>query len=218
MVICDIETHAIPDAEQYLTEPVSAPANYKDEAKIAAYIAEKRAEQLSRCALDPDLARVVAIGYAYHDTDRVEVLTARDTQDERLMLEAFWRSAHGHRFVTFNGHKFDLPVLMRRSLYLNVPYPRVNIDRYRSDNLDLFNVLTWNGTINGHSLRFYCARFGITIDDLTTGKDIAAMVAAGDWHGVALHCEADVKATKALAARLGVLPTTKTAEVAEGAF
>jgi predicted PolB exonuclease-like 3'-5' exonuclease len=223
VLIYDAETVAIDDADQYLFEPIEAPSNWKDEAKIAAYIAEKRQARASKCALDVDLARIVALGYAFDDSGSVEIMVCRTEAEERVALEGFWRAAQGQRLVTFNGRSFDNPLVMRRSLYLNVRHQSLNLDRYRTGDIDLMDYLTYRGTINAHSLRFYCARFGITIDDLTTGKDIAAMVAAGDWHGVALHCEADVKATKALAARLGVLPTAKqvTANVAadgEGAF
>jgi uncharacterized protein YprB with RNaseH-like and TPR domain len=208
VVVCDIETSAILDAEQYLTEPLDAPSNWKDPAKIAQYIEDKRKEQLDRCALDPDLARIVAIGYAFHDGDSVFIQTARDQNDEQLMLEQFWRNTKGHLYVTFAGLRFDLPVLMRRSQYLRVPYRTLNVDRYRSPHVDLANRLSFYGVLPAHSLKFYCARFGITCDDLTMGKDVPGLVAAGDWPAVEAHCRADVLATKALANRLGYLTLT----------
>jgi hypothetical protein len=42
-IVLDIETVGLPDAASYM-EPVTAPANYKDPEKIAAYVAERHAE------------------------------------------------------------------------------------------------------------------------------------------------------------------------------
>ena len=41
--------------------------------------------------------------------------------------------------------------------------------------------------------------------DPHSGKDIAALVAAGEWAGVEGHCTADILKTAALARRIGVL-------------
>ena len=203
-LVCDIETFAIHDAAQYL-EPVEAPSNYKDEAKIAAYIKEAEAKQLGRCALDPDLCRIVALGWMHEGNDHPEVLITPDEQTERYALEMFWRVAHERTLVTFHGLAFDLPVLMRRSLYLGIEHPILNLDKYRTPHCDLLARLTFNGVLPAHKLRFYLARFGIPVDDLTTGKDIAALVEANDWKGVMAHCEADVRGTHALAQRLGYI-------------
>jgi uncharacterized protein YprB with RNaseH-like and TPR domain len=53
-----------------------------------------------------------------------KALTARSVEDERRILEGFWdvvRGARDWRFVTYNGLAFDLPYLIRRSVYLGVP-------------------------------------------------------------------------------------------------
>lgn len=220
-LIVDLETAPIEDAEQYLTDPVSAPANYKDPEKIASYIADARQQQLGKCALDPDLCRMVAIGWCYSDRSEPVVMGAENARTERWLLEQFWDNAIAplggiRTLITFNGHRFDLPVLMRRSLYLGIRHPALNIDKYRSPHKDLMSVLTYNGVLQAHSLKFYCARFGIPVDDVLTGKDIGQLVKDGKWADVLAHCKADVLATKALATRLGVLPAVEA--VAQGAF
>ncbi len=114
----NIETRADPEAVARLPEP-EAPANYKDPAKIAAYITEKKAAQITQAALDPDAAFASSIAYRLGENDqtRVHILVpesgdidyAREIEDlgchisaylyaeeperaqmERTLLEAFW--------------------------------------------------------------------------------------------------------------------------------
>jgi predicted PolB exonuclease-like 3'-5' exonuclease len=203
-LIVDLESFAITDAEQYV-EPVDAPSNYKDPIKIAEYIKTAQGKSIDRCALDPDLARIVALGWMFPSDAKPIVVTCKDERQEREALEMFWREAVDVNLVTFNGLRFDLPMLMRRSQYLRLAYPLLNLDKYRTPHRDLMSILTFNGAINAHSLKFYLSRFGIASDDITTGKDIAALVKAGDWDGVKAHCASDVLGTKRLAERIGVI-------------
>src|SRR6185295_5935446 len=148
-LILDIEAVAIDDVATYL-EPVSAPSNYKDEAKIAAYIAEETKRQIDKAALDIDLARIVAIGYQWLGDDHPfhEVLLCKDETQEMTNLgklwDAFWKVyIPGHTVaVTFNGLAYDLPLLLRRSLYLGVTAPKLQLDRYKHiDAIDLMEIL-----------------------------------------------------------------------------
>jgi DNA polymerase elongation subunit (family B) len=78
-------------------------------------------------ALRPEFGHVICIGMG-HDARgpgdlETKALTARAIADERGILEAFWdvvRSGREWRFVTYNGLAFDLPYLLRRSMYLGV--------------------------------------------------------------------------------------------------
>ncbi len=84
----DIETKARPEAVALLPEP-QAPANYKEPEKIAAYIADKRAEQLQSAALDPDTCEVVAISMRYYPEGETTVLMAgRDGAPARVLLRS----------------------------------------------------------------------------------------------------------------------------------
>src|SRR6185369_11577818 len=145
-LIIDVETVAIDDVATYL-EPVSAPSNYKDEAKIAAYIAEETKRQTDKAALDIDLARIVAIGYYIEFPDQSvdgNVLLCKDETQEMTNLgklwDTFWKVyvPGGTVAVTFNGLAYDLPLLLRRSLYLGVTAPKLQLDRFRHpDAIDL---------------------------------------------------------------------------------
>jgi hypothetical protein len=206
--VIDIETAPLPDAAGYL-EPAEAPSNYKDPAKIEAYCAEKNAENLGRAALDCDLCQIVAVGWQREDWNEPVVLTLDSEPNgsikEAALLADFWGDLHQHATIGYNTLGFDLPVLLRRSLYLGIQHPFVNIDKYRTNHIDLQMRLSYNGAIKFRPLSFYCRRFGIPCDDETSGKDIGAFVAAGEWDKVAAHCRADVLKTKALAERMGLI-------------
>jgi uncharacterized protein YprB with RNaseH-like and TPR domain len=153
-LIVDIECIGIESATDYL-EPIEAPSNYKDPQKIADYIAEATAKALDRCGLDPDLCRIVALGAGEVEGPDTVIL-CKTEDDEATALEALWKrvtNAAGvpRTLVSFNGFGYDLPVLMRRSQYLGIAHPTLNLDRYRSPHLDLMQRLTWNGAIKAHS-------------------------------------------------------------------
>lgn len=107
--------------------------------------------------------------------------------------------------VGFNILAFDLPVLLRRSQYLGLTAPYINLDRYRTPHCDLMQKLSFNGALKFHSLTFYGKRFAVGVPDATKGSDIAALVQAENWAAVEAHCRADVETTAALAERLGLL-------------
>jgi hypothetical protein len=212
-LIIDIECVGIDTASDYL-EPIEAPSNYKDEAKKAEYIATATAKAIDRCALDPDLARIVALG-----SGEVEgpdsVILCRDEETEAAALDALGKritNAAGvvRPIVSFNGFGYDLPVLMRRAQYLGVNFPMLNVDKYRSPHIDLMQRLSFNGAIKPHSLRFYASRFGMAINDPHTGAEIAELVKKGDWRAVEEHCLADLAQTRFLAQKLRLIEPART--------
>lgn len=208
-VVFDIETVPLPDAADYIdVSAFSAPANYKDPVKIAANLEEQKVSAISKAALDVDLCRVVAIGWMQedHNEPTVRLIPMADPALEASVLRDFWDMLDERATVGKNSLAFDLPVLLRRSLYLGVHAPEISLDRYRTPHVDLQQRLTYNGTIKpARSLDFYCKRFGIDVPDAVTGKQIGELVAAGDWPSVEAHCRADVLKTKALAERMGLL-------------
>ncbi len=201
-IVFDIETAALPEAAEYL-EPVEPPANYKDPEKIAAYLADKRAEQVSKCALDVDLCRVVAIGTLDEDAKGMAWTGAATTETE--MLEHFWAAVGYQRtLVGFNCLGFDLPVLLRRSLYLGVRAPRIQIDKFRHPRVtDLMAELSYDGKLKYRGLSFYCKRFGIEVPDPLKGSEVGQAVADNRWEDVRGHVLADVQKTARLAEKMG---------------
>jgi hypothetical protein len=208
VVVFDIETVGLDDAEQYL-DPVLPAANLKDPAKIAADIEARTAARLERLALDWNVGRVAALGWWTEDTGlRVERCETEGV--ERMVLALFWQTVKASRLVGYRIREFDLPFLLQRSLYLEVDAPRYELGRYArgSTITDLYDRLTFNDLRRGESLGMrqtlgaFCRRLGIPAPEMK-GADVPALVAAGRWDQVEAHCLEDVRATVALARRLG---------------
>jgi len=209
-VITDIETSCHPDAERMLPE-FKHNAGTKDEALRAAQIAEKRAKALADAALDPDLCRIVAIGSWWNACAEPHIILCRDEDEERQALLDFWapfdltRFEHpGTRIVGSNCLGFDLPVMVRRSLYLQVDVPHLERGKYRHrDVIDLKSLLCDDDRLAWRSLDYYCRRFALDVPhDPIDGAQIPALVAAGDWDVVREHLRCDLLKTRALALRV----------------
>jgi predicted PolB exonuclease-like 3'-5' exonuclease len=215
--LLDLETVGLHEANAWLDEdPITAPSNYKDEQAIADYIAKGEAKRIERFALDPDCCRIVALGYHDIGLGDPTVHLCSNEFEEREQLKLFWDSYRTTetRLIGFNSFRFDLPVIVMRSIYLNVKHPVLTFaPAWKAyPHVDLWEKLSLNGARKDvKSLRFYAKRFGIPIYDDISGKDVAAMVKAGEWEKVHNHCMFDLDLTRALAERLGVLATTTVA-------
>jgi hypothetical protein len=209
-IVIDVEAVSIADVDTYL-EPVSAPSNYKSVEAIEKYCAEKRAELIEKAALDVDLARIIAIGLS-RPGYATEVWTAERRTEADLLEQLWdiWRTYSGQmpRLVTFNGLSYDIPLLLRRSLYLSVPAPYIQCDRFKHPEvIDLMATLSMDGKLKFHGLSFYLNRFGYQgLEPDITGAEIAKAYAEGDWPAIERHCRLDVDGTKWLAERIGAIP------------
>lgn len=220
-LIFDIETLAHPSAADHVPPPdvstIQAPGTWKDPVKIAAEIERKTAEaldahtqQVARCALDWNLSTICAIGVHIEDTGMTDTWIIHDEAEERRALAAFWILARRRTLVGFCARTFDVPTLIQRSRLLQVPYPSISLARFgKGDVVDLRDLLTFDDAryeaIMPRSLKAFARRFGVPVPDVTDGRDVAAMAAAGDFDGIKAHCAADVQLTSALAVRLGVV-------------
>lgn len=218
-LVLDIETAPIVNAAEFVsTEDISAPSNWKDPVKIAAYVEEAKCARLAGAALDLDLARIVTIGTWTQDAGTACVCL-QDEEGEALALELLAQRLRtsGAHLVTFYGHKYDLPLLMRRARYLGVKFPELNLDRYKSPHFDLYDVLSMKrNDIKAHSLRWYFRRLGYTdlleADPLAKGgSDVGQAIIEGRWDDVSAHCRCDIEGTVRLARWMGVLPAEEVA-------
>jgi hypothetical protein len=209
-VITDIETCPHDDAERMLPE-FKHNAGTNDADKRAAQIAEKRAKALADAALDPDLCRIVAIGAWWDDHELPLVDLCKNEDDERVVLKEYWRAyrtiRHEHPNTVIVGSNvlgFDLPVMVRRSLYLQVDVPMLERGKYRHrDVIDLKSLLCDDDRLAWRSLDYYCRRFALDVPhDAIDGAQIPALVAAGEWDAVREHLRCDLLKTRTLALRV----------------
>lgn len=234
--ITDLETISHPDADKWLDpvepdaellEPIEPNHRLRDPEKVLAdvarvesarakrpqliydNIAAKTAKRFEKCALDPDCNRIVALGWhdIGHGSPIVRVCKTED--EERAALVEYW-TTYGQQYtkiVGFNSARFDLVVMIMRSIYLKVKYPAMVIyPTYRSQHIDLWDKLSLGGARRDvKGLRFYAKRLGIPIYDDISGADVGAMVAAGEWQKVQNHCLFDLDLTRAVGEAIGEL-------------
>jgi predicted PolB exonuclease-like 3'-5' exonuclease len=210
-IILDLETIPHPDAHKW-ADPVKPDSRLVDPVKIAKSIEDKTAERDDNFGLDADFCRIAAIGYHVVGEAEPEVFLCSDEFEEREHIKKLWDLyQYGKtRFITYNGHRFDLPVLLMRSLYLQVKHQPLEIPAaWKTDShVDLYVRMSCNGARDRKDvkgLRFYAKRLGLPIYDDIDGSQVAAMVKAGDWEKVRNHCLFDLDLTRALAERLDVL-------------
>lgn len=207
-LVLDLETAPDESAIPLLEETLRAPSHYKDPEKIAAFCAEK----VARAALDGRCGRIVCLGTADRDGEEATVLTTED--EERAAIEALttrWRTQLmpilvGKRFI-----QFDWPFLTRRAMVLGVEPPNLvlnkwaNTSEYYDLELHPFLRADVGEVVLPLRLQVICRRLGIPVADPVTGGEIPALMAAGDYAAVRDHCLSDVRLTRALGQRLGVL-------------
>jgi hypothetical protein len=210
-IVVDVETAGLPNAAEFL-EPVEADKRLKDPDKIAADLAEKALARLDRLALDWNVGRIAALGW-WTERGGTVAVAAPTEQEEQEAIAMFWGEADYPRrtLVGFNIKGFDLRFLVQRSRLLGLKYPRLDFSKYNRRGIsDLYLDLTFgdghydNGCMR-RTLHAFCRRFGIPVTDTTTGKDIPALVAAGDYDAVVAHLTLDIELTVALARKLGVV-------------
>jgi len=210
-LVFDIETRPLPveyiEANGLLPE-ITAPGNYKDPDKIAAYIAEKKVEAVKDGALSALTGEVCAISYSRNDTD--VVITATDGVTEAQLLAAFWAQAvltirSTSKLVGFNIKSFDLPFLLRRSWVHKVAHPAIWVDRYflGTHVWDLRETWQLGDRQAPGNLDRICRALGLG-QKTGNGADFGALLAS-DPAKAREYCLNDLQMTKALAARLATV-------------
>lgn len=213
-------------------DAVRAPANYKDEAKIAEYIAAKRAEieagieeRWRKTSFDGALGHIAVIGYAIGDDEPVTLYhDAYGTPEaERDMLAGFFaavNSASGRMLAggtrtgstpTIIGHNvldFDLRFIFQRAVMLGIRPPQCLPFDAKPWDKTVFDTMTaWAGARNRVSLDKLCRAFGIAgkgseIEDDIDGSKVWDFVEAGRIADVARYCAGDVERVRQIHQRL----------------
>jgi 3'-5' exonuclease len=138
IIALDIET--IPSQEpwvkEHVTKELSAPANYKDADKIAAYIAEKQDEAYRKTSFDGAYNHIICISASIESGEPATFYAEKVDQEATVIQsfydwlndqELFWNSgkqqAVGSCFVGHNVIGFDLKILKQRSVILGIKPP-----------------------------------------------------------------------------------------------
>jgi DNA polymerase elongation subunit (family B) len=210
--VIDVETAPIEDVDDYLSDDAQPPANYKNPDAIAKWRAEDRAKERAMASLNLDLCRLVTVCYQPVGTTLYPTgWIARNVDEERSMLKGLWDMLRGqYGPATLYGHNilnFDVPVLLRRSLYLGVTPVQYDLGKYRHDRIvDTQQILSYNGMLKYRSKNFYAKRFGIVeAGDFITGADVGKCIARGDYETVLNHCRTDVRVEYRLAEAIGAI-------------
>jgi predicted PolB exonuclease-like 3'-5' exonuclease len=162
IIALDIETVGNMEAAKNLPEP-KANGRLKDPAKIAADIAEKKAEQIEKLALDPLTGRIIAAAAVKIDDgdEWCGIIDEATDAKEMVLIETILNIIcdDDTRLVTFNGAGFDLPYIYKRALILGVPIGGVPplsawLKRYTTDkHIDRMEVWTnWGGYVGLNTL------------------------------------------------------------------
>jgi predicted PolB exonuclease-like 3'-5' exonuclease len=204
MLILDIETAAQPGLT-YPEADRTPPATHKAPAAVAKWREADRAAWAKDCALNPRTGRVVAVGLA--GVNGAQVVTLEHLDERQVISHALSAIDATRPLVTFNGTSFDVPYLFTRAAIVGALIPvRVGeyLRRYSTHpHIDLAAVLANYGPPRkGDTLHGWARAFGLPVEDETTGADMASMVEAGDWAGVADHCRSDILLTRALYERM----------------
>lgn len=203
-LICDISTAPIDGVEAFIEEP-SAPANYKDPEKIAAYIIQRKAELCAKAALEPDLGRITGIGLTNGTAAPLFYLCHDEQEEANALRELALIVDDQDTLIGFNAARFDWPMLVRRGRYLDVDL-QIDMARYRSPHIDLLDKLTNYGQLTSRSLGFYVKRLGWSdLSKPLSGEEEAIVPLTGKWDELRASLEHDVEAIRRLAAWLGVL-------------
>jgi len=211
-VLTDIETWPINGVEAYIEKP-KAPGNYKNIEAIEKYEDEAFLKAIGRAALKPDLGRICCLSWMQVERDtEPRVFVCRDDDEERKVILQFLddvtdTSDGFKRLITFGGHRFDQPFIMRRAMALRIlDAPMFRCDR-GSPHLDLYRVLTIDDVIDGYGLQFYLRRYcpDAIFADTVQGIDVPMLAKNGEWDLIANHCKTDVLRLYELAAFMNII-------------
>jgi predicted PolB exonuclease-like 3'-5' exonuclease len=92
-----------------------------------------------KMSVTPEMAKIVAIGFAFDDEPVIASVFGQDGATEKGMLEAFWFMAKRAQHICgFNVAGFDLPTIFFRSIMLGIPASRmIDTSPYKDHVIDL---------------------------------------------------------------------------------
>lgn len=176
---------------------------------------------------------VIALGVvdAQYKLSKVETLVASTPDEERAIVEEFWRrhaafAAKKGTLVTFNGRGFDVPVLELRALHHRIAIghhtePKYGARyRFQTDHhLDLQEFLdNYGATRLRGGLDVLLRLCGLSGKGEVHGSDVQRLYEAGKLDRIARYCAHDVVGTFILFLRVQIMRGLIQADLAETAL
>jgi hypothetical protein len=112
-------------------------------------------EHVAKSTLSSLTGRVMAIGYGLMRGSETQVCLDVDPAKERPLVERFWKlvrlvGKRGGRLVSFNGSKFDLPFMTRRSwAYEDVVPPKLRTKYNKYEDYCVDTAEVWKQGVYG---------------------------------------------------------------------
>lgn len=207
---------------------IKAPSNYKDEAKIAEYIAAKKVEieasfddRYRKTSFDGAMGQIVCISVAIDDADPINMYTSDCSESsEHDLISAFYNliklsyDPSNQQRPVFIGHNivgFDLRFLFQRSVMLGIKPPMMIPFKAKPWDDTVFDTMTaWAGVGNRVSLAKLCTVFGLDAKGSEIGEEIDGskvwdFVKAGRVADVSEYCGGDVVRTRDIYKRLNFI-------------
>lgn len=199
----DIETVRNERAkEYYLQKNYTAPSNYKDEAKIDAYIQAARQKDIDKAALFWWTGQIVCISTYDLDTDHVQTFVG-DNEKELLTkffthLQSFdytdpngqlWEGTDSVTLIGKSSEMFDRPYVIGRALYQNIGLPKCL--QQKRPVWDINHIFSRSSACQQVSkLSDYA--WGLNIDGkIAHGSEVQAMYDEGKFDDIAKYCAQD---------------------------
>jgi len=206
----DFETQGLPEADLLRVIPeFEAPGNIKDPTKIAAAIAEKKADWIDKAALKAISGKIVATTAAWDDEEPI-----MQTGEEKDLIVAMLASLKdcislGVPAYGWNSSGFDLPFLCQRAAVHGIPafkHLMVNVrGRFYWHESLVDAKLIWSNYSPDHtgtSLKTVSAALGTGIKD-GSGKDFAELLLT-DRAKAESYAKNDVALLREAVKRMGI--------------
>lgn len=155
-------------------------------------------------ALHPEFGEIVALGIGLQDITMVgEPTVGVHTGNEEDILSVLWQALQENRdgkLVTFEGKRFDIPYILKRSILLNVePSCKIPMRRFDTQShFDVGEVLSNYGQGDVFKLGEYCTMYGVPHNHDSAGSDVYESYKDGKIQDIADHCKDDVLSTMGL--------------------
>jgi hypothetical protein len=207
----DIETEGLaPEQLTKLMPEFEAPGNIKDPAKIAAAIADKRADWLDKTALKAITGRIVAVTVA-KDGQEPEMRSGDELELIRGILDDLGNViGQNDQAYAWNGHGFDLPFICQRAaVYEGIAAFAMLTNhkggRYRWHDSLIDPKLVWSNYSPDHtgtSLKSVALALGVG-EKSGDGKDFARLLKEKPDEAKAYALN-DVNLLRAIVKRMGI--------------